>query len=78
MAKLKNVTHEEIRALIETNDGTASDLANRIEKGYIEELESPAELAMSLLAFGMSISDCASKILMRAFLAEQRRGFPTP
>lgn len=74
MAKLKNVTLEELKALDEATDVSIFwDIANRIEKGYCDNLETPAELALTFLGVSRASADLASKILLKAQMQEQKR-----
>lgn len=67
MAKLKNVTNEELRAANDAIDvANLWDLANRIEKLYCDEIENPLEIASSFLAISRSAADVASKIMLKA------------
>jgi len=74
MAKLKNVTQDELDAAeIEINTGGLWDIANRIEKMYCDDLKDPAQTAQRFLSISRAAADVASKILSKAQMQEQRR-----
>ncbi len=75
MGKLPNVTVEELRAV----DSTGSDLLydvvdlnNRIEKGYVDDVEKPIELVRSLLATSRGLAELAAKLLFKAAMQEDK------
>lgn len=82
MAKLKNVTNEELTAVNDAIDtGQLWEIANRIEKMYVEEIQDPVRLAQSLLSLSRAAADVASKLLtveqmqaQKAELAKLRQG----
>lgn len=75
MPKLKTVTTEELKDLIERAQdvqGDAADIARRLETNFSTEIESPMQRAVSALAVSRSFSDLAAVLLSRAALGEQK------
>lgn len=76
MGKLPNVTAEELR--LADNAGsdlhqTLADLVNRCEKGYLDPVDRPIELAASFLALARAASALASQLLVKARMQEDKR-----
>lgn len=76
MPKLKNITVEQIAAI----DGDAESLIHRfhelnerMEQGYVDEVENPEPLARSLLALSQAAGRAAQLMLSKAYLRQQRR-----
>ena len=74
MAKLKNVTMEDLNLLLEShNAGDLLEVSNRIEKMYCDHIENPMQKAGSFLAIAKAASELASMILMTGQMQEQRK-----
>ena len=77
MPKLKNVTVQELAALKETSDNLLMelhDINERIEKGYVDRLESSAELAQHFNAVTRACAQMTSLLLLRLAMDEQKAG----
>ena len=74
MAKLKNVTMEDLNVLLEShNAGDLLDISNRVEKMYCDRIENPMRVAGSFLAIARAASELAGMILMTGQMQEQQR-----
>lgn len=74
MAKLPNVTEQELNDV--TSDGIIQELWSihrRLEKGYVDQLKSPLDIASSMLSLSRAASDVASKVLATAQMEEYKR-----
>ena len=68
MAKLKNVTNEELKSITDgclEIVGELWDCASRIEKGYCDHISNPVEDASTLLALSRAAGEVAAKILTK-------------
>jgi hypothetical protein len=80
MPKLQNVTNANLKALLDTAGDCqmdANDIADRIEKGYCDNVPNPAELARGFLAISRAFADVAHKLLVKAALQEQKAELET-
>lgn len=76
MAKLKNVTLDEIKELEDRTQelqGDIADIYRRASQGYADELEGPLGFASSFAAASRTMADLSSWFLMKGALREQER-----
>lgn len=74
MAKLPNVTEQELNDIV--SDGITQELWSihrRLEKGYVDPLKSPLDIATRMLSLSRAASDVASKVLATAQMEEYKR-----
>lgn len=75
MPKLKNVTRAEIDALVNASEDplmTMHDISDRIEKGYCDDIDNPAQLARHFTAIARAASDLSLGLLAKAALQEMK------
>ena len=73
MPKMKNVTRAEIDALVNASEDplmAMHDIGDRIEKGYCDDIENPAQLARHFAAIARAASGLAIGLLSKAALQE--------
>lgn len=76
MPRLKNVTIPELTAALDSLDDPLQalhDIADRIEKGYCDEITEPVRAARTLLAMSRASAGLAQMVLFQLSLQEQRR-----
>lgn len=75
MPKLKNVTAAEIKALQDQTDGILGDIqdiADRIEKGYCDEIAEPAATARHFNAVARAAQNMVMMMLIKLAMQEQK------
>ena len=75
MAKLPNVKDAELIACHVAADQFLTEMQDfvfRIEKGYVDKIETPMETARAYALIAKTASDLTHKILVRAELQKQR------
>jgi hypothetical protein len=76
MPKMPNVTAAD---LTEANEGAMDimaalhDLSDRIEKGYVDDIEKPVEVARTMISLSTAASTLAGRILFKLAMDEQRK-----
>lgn len=76
MGKLKNVSPHDLMRLSESASDLSAELyevANRLEKGYCDDVAEPVSLARGFLALTRSAADVATFLLSKAASQEQQR-----
>ena len=77
MPKLQNVTESALTELLENQSfeisQIAKDFADRMEKGYCDDLGNSMDLARAALSVSRSFSDLAAQLLSHAAFAELKR-----
>lgn len=76
MPKLDEVTEAEIKAAIASGEDmlmALHDFNNRIEKGYVANIEKPAELARSLSNMATACSRACTLLLAKLAMQEDKR-----
>lgn len=75
MPKLDNVTEADIKCEIDKSDdflGAIHDFANRMEKGYCDNILRPNEIASNLSLLSSACSRLAMLVLAKAAMQEQK------
>jgi aspartokinase len=75
MPKLKNVTTDEIKAAQSASEdviSTLQDLNDRMQKGYHDHIESPAELARHFNALSRNAGEMVSALLITLAMQEMK------
>lgn len=76
MAKLKNVTAEELKAFEDQCfdvGRVAADLHRRASQGYADTIPGPLSLASSFASMSRTLAELSAWCLMKAALQEQER-----
>lgn len=73
MPKLKDVTTDELKALInqmQDLQGDAHDITRRLETTFSQKVEEPVQRASAVMAASRALADLAAILLARGALAE--------